>query len=67
MKPIYYGFTLCCMTFVLLSAVTVHAQENHSSLVYPGEDGKLVYVPDERGNVIPDYSYAGYMGGGNFA
>lgn len=32
--------------------------------VYPGADGKLVYVPDENGNVVPDYSHAGYGGGG---
>ena len=29
-----------------------------------GEDGKLQYIPDERGNQIPDFSRAGYMGGG---
>lgn len=34
------------------------------SRVYPGPDGKLVYVPDEQGNTIPDSSYAGYGGGG---
>ncbi len=34
------------------------------SRVYPGEDGKLAYVPDEQGNVIPDFSHAGYRGGG---
>jgi hypothetical protein len=37
---------------------------NTSSLVYPGKDGKLVYVADERGNRIPDFSHAGYSGGG---
>jgi len=35
------------------------------SRVYPGPDGKLVYVPDEQGNTIPDFSYAGYGGGGS--
>jgi hypothetical protein len=35
-----------------------------SSLVHPGPDGKLVYVPDAQGNVIPDFSNCGYMGGG---
>jgi hypothetical protein len=35
-----------------------------ASKVYPGADGKLVYVPDERGNVIHDASHAGYRGGG---
>ncbi len=34
------------------------------SRVYPGEDGKLAYIPDEQSNVIPDFSHAGYAGGG---
>lgn len=35
-----------------------------TSLVYPGVDGKLVYVADSAGNKIPDFSNAGYKGGG---
>jgi hypothetical protein len=35
-----------------------------TSLVYPGTDGKLVYVTDSLGNKIPDFSNAGYKGGG---
>jgi len=35
-----------------------------TSLVYPGIDGKLVYVSDSLGNKIPDFSNAGYKGGG---
>ncbi|MDR2911666.1 MAG: hypothetical protein LBV47_09965 [Bacteroidales bacterium] len=35
-----------------------------ASLVYPGTDGKLVYVADSLGNTIPDFSNAGYKGGG---
>ena len=34
------------------------------SRIYPGTDGKLVYVPDEQGNTILDSSHAGYGGGG---
>jgi hypothetical protein len=34
-----------------------------SSLVYPGADGHLVYVPDAQGNTIPDFSTVGYLGG----
>ena len=34
------------------------------SRVYPGPEGKLVYVPDEQGNTILDSSHAGYLGGG---
>src|SRR3954466_13011431 len=35
-----------------------------TSRVYPGPDGKLVYIADEQGNTIPDFSHAGYDGGG---
>src|SRR5690348_2592902 len=35
-----------------------------TSLVYPGADGKLVYIADSLGNRIPDFSHAGYKGGG---
>ncbi len=56
--------TLCCIVPVLMCGIVASAEENYSSLVYPGESGKLVYVPDEQGNVIPDFSYAGYEGGG---
>ena len=36
-----------------------------TSLVYPGTDGKLVYVADSLGNKIADFSHAGYKGGGS--
>jgi hypothetical protein len=35
-----------------------------ASRIYPGVDNKLVYVPDEQGNIIIDSSHAGYGGGG---
>ena len=35
-----------------------------ASRIYPGVDGRLVYVPDEQGNTIHDASHAGYRGGG---
>jgi hypothetical protein len=35
-----------------------------TSLVYPGTDGRLIYVADSLGNKIPDFSNAGYKGGG---
>jgi hypothetical protein len=31
-----------------------------SKLLFYGEGGKLQYIPDEQGNVIPDYSHVGY-------
>ena len=36
----------------------------NSIVVHPDKNGNLRYVPDYRGNHIPDYSPAGYMGGG---
>jgi hypothetical protein len=35
-----------------------------TTMVYPGTDGRLVYVSDSLGNKIPDFSNAGYKGGG---
>src|SRR5687768_8360574 len=35
-----------------------------TTMLYPGIDGKLVYVADSLGNKIPDFSNAGYKGGG---
>lgn len=54
--------------FLLGSAPIAMAQRpltaNHSSIVYPGKNGRLVYVRDENGNTIPDFSNCGFMGGG---
>ena len=35
-----------------------------SEWVRAGADGRLIYKADERGNTIPDFSRAGYGGGG---
>ena len=35
-----------------------------SVAVYSGNDDRLLYTPDYRGNRSPDFSHAGYMGGG---
>ncbi len=37
--------------------------ERSSRIAYLGPDGKMVYVPDYKGNRIPDFSYVGYMAG----
>ncbi len=47
-----------------IAAIGVMAVEDRALPVYPGEDGRLVYEPDERGNTIPDFSNCGYRGGG---
>lgn len=42
----------------------VHDLPPTVSRIYPGADGRLVYVPDDFGNTILDSSHAGYGGGG---
>ncbi len=37
---------------------------DQSTIVHTGEDGRLIYIPDYRGNRIPDFSHVGYKGGG---
>jgi len=51
---------------LIISGIFVAAQDIRptTSLVYPGVDGNLVYVADSLGNKIPDFSNAGYKGGG---
>lgn len=34
-----------------------------SQLVKVNDNGKLVYIPDEKGNILPDFSLVGYYGG----
>ena len=59
---------LVISVFAMVSVLISHGQMD-SDLVYL-EDGKLTYVPFamngqmETVNTIPDFSYAGYMGGG---
>ena len=52
------------MAPALLSRTQVGDMAPTVSKVYPGPDGKLVYVPDAQGNIIHDSSHAGYRGGG---
>ena len=52
---------LICTNSFLINAQDIAPT---TSLVYPGADGKLVYVADSLGNKIPDFSNAGYKGGG---
>jgi hypothetical protein len=56
------------VAFFITINIALHAQQ--STLVYPGTDGKLVYTPHANNgetnnvNILPDFSYAGYMNGG---
>jgi hypothetical protein len=57
-------FFFCVSQFLLPAAVNSQDLAPYTSLVYPGADGKLVYTADSLGNKIPDFSNAGYKGGG---
>ena len=50
----------------LISRSIISAQDipPTTTLVYPGTDGRLVYIVDSLGNKIPDFSNAGYKNGG---
>jgi hypothetical protein len=50
----------------LLAATRARGQDLAPTVsrIYPGADGKLVYVPDEQGNTLLDSSHAGYGGAG---
>jgi hypothetical protein len=58
-------FSIAALVFCI-NIYSVKAQDlpPTTMLVYPGVDGKLVYVADSLGNKIPDFSNAGYKGGG---
>ena len=48
----------------LALSFSAQAQEWQSEIVFEGQGGRLEYVADEEGNRIPDFSNAGYRGGG---
>ena len=50
---------ICFLTLVTISA---KAQYEPSILFY-NDSNQLVYVSDEEGNHIPDFSYVGYKNG----
>jgi hypothetical protein len=57
MKPFY-------LVFLWLSLIRpAAAQTDTSAWVRIGSDGKLVYIPDAKGNTIPDFSMVGYKSG----
>ncbi|MFB6725383.1 hypothetical protein ACFCV3_34710 [Kribbella sp. NPDC056345] len=57
------GATVASLAGVTLQQGEARADSWTSDLVKPGPDGRLVYAPDERGKMIPDFSWAGYRNG----
>ncbi|MFN7119273.1 MAG: hypothetical protein ACK4TA_20910 [Saprospiraceae bacterium] len=60
-KTTLIAIIACCINVLVCQAQDLPPT---ASLVYPGTDGKLTYVADSLGNTIPDFSNAGYKGGG---
>jgi len=59
------NYKLTCITIIITSLLFIqlsHAWE--SKIIYRDNSGNLVYVSDAEGNRIPDFSHAGYQGGG---
>lgn len=50
--------------FLAVSMVSAVVAQTWQSAIVHYEDGRLVYVADSDGNRIPDFSHAGYRGGG---
>ncbi|MCB8993988.1 MAG: T9SS type A sorting domain-containing protein [Bacteroidales bacterium] len=51
--------------FLLSVFISIRAQNPwQSSLLTIGQDGRLIYHKDENGFILPDFSHAGYKGGG---
>jgi hypothetical protein len=49
---------------LVLAATAVMLSAQRSRWVFTGDDGRLHYTTDDRGNRIMDFSYAGYKAGG---
>jgi len=58
MKNILTAFSLL---FLVITGFT--QQSWQSKFVKPDVNNNLVYIPDERGNIIPDFSKVGYASG----
>jgi hypothetical protein len=58
----FSSYLVLCV--LLLPFLDLSAPQGESKLVQVGKDGTLIYLPDENGNVIPDFSYCGFKAGG---
>ncbi len=52
------------LPLLALVVLPVQAQSWESEIVSTGPDGRLQYATDDEGNRVPDFSRAGYHGGG---
>ncbi|MBI3875653.1 MAG: hypothetical protein HY300_06770, partial [Verrucomicrobia bacterium] len=64
MKPISAKPLRLAAALWLVLLAPSRAADDSQRFVALGKEGKLVYEADARGNRIPDFSHAGYRGGG---
>ena len=55
-------FVLLLLTAFILSFI-LPLPPWESKFIKVNKDGSLKYIPDEKGNIIPDFSRVGYYGG----
>jgi hypothetical protein len=60
----HIGIRMTPLTIAALLAATIGAAPPPPQYVTQGKDGRLVYTADARGDRVPDFSHAGYGGGG---
>jgi hypothetical protein len=58
-QEVWYDY----LHFTIQDSAAISAS-GESMIAYPGADGKMIYVPDYKGNQIIDFSNSGYKGGG---
>ncbi len=61
LRPIKSSFLF--FAGVLFSVSFAYIRSWESQLVKVNKDGSLTYIPDEKGNIIPDFSLVGYYAG----
>jgi hypothetical protein len=54
---------VCLLSAVIVFSFQSHTPEWQSKFVKVYKDGSLKYTPDEKGNIIPDFSRVGYFSG----
>lgn len=53
-----------CIVLTFIFSINSFAQDTwQSERVKVGNDGKLDYIPDHKGNILPDFSRVGYLEG----
>lgn len=58
------GWLRSALVFAVLAGAGVARAANEPTPVFAEKDGRLTYRADARGNRVPDFSHAGYGGGG---